>query len=167
MDNIDQGHLHITGRDLKKELLKKSDAVIRNSLTMMDAMWLDDDIIVKLCNDFSSLSTMNRAREELKSLYQETGEPLTVFIYKYGQMQFSLHRELGQRKETHPFTITGFISVLEPQLNRAVAKRYTDARNKPCTLEEVFQLAEQCSRKMQEASLLGQSSSFNSTVKCE
>ena len=40
-------------------------------------------------------------------------------------------------------------------------KRYTDARNKPCTLEEVFQLAEQCSRKMQEASLLGESFPLN------
>ena len=26
-------------------------------------------------------------------------------------------------RETHPFAITGFISALEPQLNRAVAKR--------------------------------------------
>ena len=63
--------------------------------------------------------------------------------------------------ETHPFTITGFISALESQLNRIVVKRYTDARNKPCTLEEAFQLAEQCTRKMQEANSLGHSSSLN------
>ena len=72
MDSIAQATC-ITGRDLRKELLKKSDGVIRNSLTMMDAMWSDDDIIAKLCQDFSSLSTMNKAREELKSLYQEPG----------------------------------------------------------------------------------------------
>ena len=48
IDSIDQA-THITGRDLRKELLKKSDGVIRNSLTMIDAMWLDDDIIAKLC----------------------------------------------------------------------------------------------------------------------
>ena len=159
MDNINHA-THITGRDLRKELLKKSDDVIMNSLTMMDATWSDDDIIPKLCQDFSSLSTMNRAREELKSLYQEPGEPITVFIYKYSQMHF-LSTGIRSERETHPFAITGFISALEPQLNRAVAKRYTDAKNKPCTLEEVFQLAEQCSRKMQEASSLGQSSSLN------
>ena len=65
---------------------------------------------------------------------------------------------LGQRRK---LIHSPFISALEPQLNRAVAKRYTDARNKPCTLEEVFQLVEQCSRKMQEASSLGQSSSMS------
>ena len=80
-DNIDQPTC-ITGRDLQKELMKKSDGVVRNTLSMMDAEWTDDAIIAKVCQDFSSLSTMNRAQEELKNLYQETGEPITVFIYK-------------------------------------------------------------------------------------
>ena len=51
MDSIDQA-THIRGRDLRKELLKKSDGVIRNSLTMMDATWSDNDIIAKLHQDF-------------------------------------------------------------------------------------------------------------------
>ena len=127
---------------------------------MMDATWSDDDIIAKLHQDFSSLSTINRAREELKSLYQEPGKPITVFIYKYGQIYF-LSPGIRSERETHPFAITGFISALEPQLNRAVAKRYTGTRNKPHTLEEVFQLGEQCSRKMQEAISLSQNSSLN------
>ena len=127
---------------------------------MKEASWSDDNIITKICQDFSSLSTMNRAREELKSLYQEQGEPITIFIYKYGQMHF-LSTGIRSERETCPFTITGFISALEPQLNRIVAKRYTEARNKPHTLEDVFQLAEQCSRKMHEASSLGHSSSLN------
>ena len=81
IDSIHQA-THITGRDLRKELLKKSDGVIRNTLLMMDNRWSDDAIIAKLCQDFSSLSTMNRAREELKNLYQESGELITIFIYK-------------------------------------------------------------------------------------
>ena len=159
IDSIDQA-THITGRDLRKELLKKSDRVIRNSLTMIDATWSDNDIIAKLHQDFSSLSTMNKAREELKSLYQEPREPITVFIYKYGHMHF-LSTGIKAERETHPFANRGFISALEPQLNRIVVKRYTDARNKLCTLEEVFQLAEQYSRKMQEANSLGHSSSLS------
>ena len=161
IDSIDQA-THITGRDLRKELLKKSDGVVRNSLTMIDVMWSDDDITAKSCQDFSSLSTMNRAREELKSLYQEPGEPITVFIYKYGHMHF-LSTGIRSEKEAHPFAIT----VLEPQLNRAVVKRYTYARNKPHTLEEVFQLAEQCSRKMEEVSFTGSEFFIESTVECE
>ena len=80
IDSIDQA-THITGTDLRKELLKKSDGVIRNTLSMMDYGWSDNAIIMKLCQDFSSLSTMNRAREELKNLCQEPDEPITVFIY--------------------------------------------------------------------------------------
>ena len=40
MHNIDQG-THITGRNLKKELLKKSDGIIRNTLSMMEGDWTD------------------------------------------------------------------------------------------------------------------------------
>ena len=101
IDSIDQA-THITGRDLRKELLKKSDGVIRNTLSMMDDRWTDDAIIAKLHQDFSSLSTMNRVREELKNLYQEPGEPITVFIYKYGQMHY-LSTGIRAHRETHPF----------------------------------------------------------------
>ena len=142
---IDQA-THITGRDLKKELMKKSDEVIRNTLSMMNGRWSDDAIIAKLCQDFSSLSTMNRAREELKSLYQELGEPITVFIYKYGQMHY-LSTGIRADRETHPFAITGFIAALEPKLNKMVARKYADARDKPDTLEAIFQMAEGVPRK--------------------
>ena len=67
IDSIDQATC-MTGRDLRKELLKKSDSVIRNTLSIMNERWMDDDIITKLCQDFSSLSMMNRAREELRKL---------------------------------------------------------------------------------------------------
>ena len=112
MDSIDQA-THITGRDLRKELLKKSDSVIKNTLSMMDERWMDDDIIAKLYQDFSSLSTMNRVREELKNLYQEPGEPITVFIYKYSQMHY-LSTGIRAHRETHPFAIMGFIAALDP-----------------------------------------------------
>ena len=50
IDSIDQATC-ITGRDLRKELLKKSDGVIRNTLSMMDERWSDDAIIAKLHQD--------------------------------------------------------------------------------------------------------------------
>ena len=140
IDSINQA-THITGRDLRMELLKKSDSVIRNTLSMMNERWMDDDIITKLCQDFSSLSTMNRAREELKNLYQEPGKPITVFIYKYRQMHY-LSTGIRAHRETHPFAITGFIAALEPKLNKMVARKYADAREKPNTLEAIFQMAE-------------------------
>ena len=136
IDSIDQA-THITGRDLRKELLKKSDGVIRNTLSMMDDRWTDDAIIAKLCQDFSSLSTMNRVREELRNHYQEPGEPITVFIYKYGQMHY-LSTGIRAHRETHLFAITGFIAALEPKLNKMVARKYADARDKPDTLEAIF-----------------------------
>ena len=102
--------------------------------------WTDDAIIMKICQDFSSLSSMNRAREELNNLYQEPGELITVFIYKYGQMHY-LSTGIRANRETHPFAITGFIAALEPKLNKMVVRKYADARDKPNTLEAIFQMA--------------------------
>ena len=93
---------------------------------------------------------MNRAREELKNLYQEPGEPITVFIYKYGQMHY-LSTGIRANIETHPFAITGFIAALEPKLNKMVARKYADTRVKPDTLEAIFQMAERFLKRMLEA----------------
>ena len=158
IDSIDQA-THIRGRDLIKELLKKSDGVIRNTLSMMDDRWSDDAIITKLCQDFSSLSTVNRAREELKNLYQEPCETITVFIYKYSQMHY-LSTSIRANREIHPFAITGFIAAIEPKLNKMVVRKYADAKDKPDTLEAIFQMAEQCSKKMLEADSFDCSNSF-------
>ena len=102
---------------------------------------------------------MNRAREELKNLYQEPGELITVFIYKYGQMHY-LSTGFRVHRETHPFAITGFIAALEPKLNKMVARKYADARDKPETLEAIFQMAEQCSKKLLEADSFDHSNAF-------
>ena len=80
---------------------------------------------------------MNRAREELKNLYQEPGELITMFIYKYGQMHY-LSTGIRAHRGTHLFAITGFIAALEPKLNKMVARKYADTREKPDTLEAIF-----------------------------
>ena len=57
--------------------------------------------------------------------------------------------------------ITGFIAALEPKLNRMVAKKYADARDKPDTLEAVFKMAERCFKKMSEANSLNWGNTFS------
>ena len=47
---------------------------------MMSTAWTDDDLISKLRQDFSSMSTMNRAREELKDLKQLPGQPISSYM---------------------------------------------------------------------------------------
>ena len=39
---------NMTDRNLRKELMKKSTGAIRETLSMMNASWTDDDIISKL-----------------------------------------------------------------------------------------------------------------------
>ena len=136
IDSIDQA-THITGRDLRKELLKKSDGVFRNTLSMMDERWSDNAIIAKLHQDFSSLSMMNRAREELKDLYQEPGEPITIFIYKYGKIHY-LSTGIRAHRDMHPFAITGFIVALQPKLNKMVARKLVQMQEKNLTLLKLF-----------------------------
>ena len=74
-------------RNLRKELMKKSTGAIRETLSMMNTSWTDDDnVISKQRQDFSSMSTMNRAREELKDLKQLPGQPISSYMYKYGRI---------------------------------------------------------------------------------
>ena len=47
LDDIDQVS-SITNRDLRKELMKKSSGVLRQTLNMMDDTWTDDEVIAKL-----------------------------------------------------------------------------------------------------------------------
>ena len=67
--------------------------------------------------------------------------PLLSSFIKYGQMHF-LSTGIKANRETHPFVIIGFIAVLEPKLNKMVARKYADVRVKPNTLEAIFQMAE-------------------------
>ena len=71
---------NMTDRNLRKELMKKSTGAIREALFMMNTSWTDDDVISKLRQDFSSMSTMNRAREELKDLKQLPGQPISSYM---------------------------------------------------------------------------------------
>ena len=71
---------NMTDRNLRKELMKKSTGAIRETLSMMNTSWTDDDIISKLRQDFSCMSTMNRARKELKDLKQLPGQPISSYM---------------------------------------------------------------------------------------
>ena len=82
LDAVEQA-CNMTNRNLRKELMKKSTGAIRKTLSMMNTSWTDDDVISKLRQDFSSMSTMNRAREELKDLkqYDESSKPLNSLAH--------------------------------------------------------------------------------------
>ena len=58
LDAVEQA-CNMTDRNLCKELIKKSSGAIRETISMMNAAWTDDNIISKLRQDFSSMSTMN------------------------------------------------------------------------------------------------------------
>ena len=71
IDGIDQA-THITGRDLRKELLKKSDGVIRNTLSMMDDRWTDDAIFAKLHQDFFCSVHYEQSKRRIEKLVPRT-----------------------------------------------------------------------------------------------
>ena len=95
---------------------------------------------------------MNRVREELKNLYQEPGELITVFIYKYGQMHYLSTGYLG---------LTGRHIHLQLQIHCSIGgEEVCQCKRKPNTLEAIFQMAEQCSKKMLEADSFDHSNTF-------
>ena len=54
-------------------------------------------------------------------------------------------------RETHPFAIQEFIASLDTNLKCMVVRKYTEARQKPKTLQQAFTLVEECSSRMLEA----------------
>ena len=144
LDAIEQA-CNMTNRNLRKELMKKSSGAIRETLSMMNAAWTNDDIISKLRQDFSSMSTMNRAREELKDLKQLPGQPISSYMYKYGRIHF-LTTGNQAHNERYLTAIMEFIKSLNPKLMRALVKKHADLRTRPQMLQQAFNMAEEVSR---------------------
>ena len=146
--------------------MKKSTGAIRETLSMMSAAWTDDDIISKLRQDFSSMSTMNRAREELKDLIQLPGQPISSYMYKYGRIHF-LAMGNQAHNERYPTTIMEFFESLNPKLMRALVKKHADPRTRPQMLQ-AFNMAEEASRRILETESFEKSSTmpvwFSSSV---
>ena len=80
LDDINQV-TRMTNRSLRKELMEKSAGVVHQTLSMIDHHRTDDAIITKLGQDFSLLSTMNRAREELRLLVQPPNQLISMYIH--------------------------------------------------------------------------------------
>ena len=148
LDAVEQA-CNMTDRNLCKELMKKSAGAIRGTLSMMSAAWTDDDVISKLRQDFSLMSTMNRAREELKDLKQSPGQPISSYMYKYGRIHF-LATGNQAHNERYLRAIMEFIESLNPKLMRALAKKHVDPRTRPQMLQQAFNMAEEASRRILE-----------------
>ena len=163
---------NMTNRNLHKELMKKSSGAIRETILMMNTAWTDDDIISKLRQDFSSMSTMNRVREELKDLKQLPGQPISSYMYKYGRIHF-LTTGNQARNERYPTAIKEFIESLNPKLMRALAKKHADPRTRPQMLQQALKMAEEASRRILETESFKRSStvrfmgSVNNIYQCE
>ena len=156
LDAVEQA-CNMTDRNLHKELMKKSSGAIRETISMMSAAWTDDDIISKLRQEFSSMSTMNRAREELKDLKQLPGQPISLYMYKYGRIHF-LTTGNQARNERYPTAIMEFIKSLNPKLIRALVKKHADPRTRPQMLQQAFNMAEEASRRILETESFERSS---------
>ena len=162
----------MTDRNLHKELMKKSSGAIRETILMMSTAWTDDDIISKLRQDFSSMSTMNRAREELKDLKQLPGQPISSYMYKYGRIHF-LATGNQACNERYLTAIMEFIESLNPKLMRALAKKHADPRTRPQMLQQAFNMAEEASRRILETESFERSStvrlmgSVNNIYQCK
>ena len=170
LDAVEQA-CNMTNRNLRKELMKKSSGAIKETLSMMNAAWTNN-IISKLRQDFSLMSTINRAREELKDLKQLPGQPISSYMYKYGRIHF-LATGNQARNERYPTAIMEFIESLNPKLMRTLVKKHADPRTRPQTLQQAFNMAEEASRQILETESFERSSTVrfagavNNIYQCE
>ena len=118
------------------------------------------------------MSTMNRAREELKDLKQLPGQPMSSYMYKYGRIYFLVTGNQAQN-ERYPTAIMEFIESLNPKLMRALVKRHADPRTRPQMLQQAFNMVEEASRQILETESFERSStvqfsgSVNNIYQCK
>ena len=77
------------------------------------------------------------------------GQPISSYTYKYGRIHF-LATGNQAHNERYPTAIMEFIKSLNPKLMRALAKKHTDPRTRPQTLQQAFNMAEEASRRILE-----------------
>ena len=82
-----------------------------------------------LRQDFSSMSTMNRAREELKDLKQLPGQPISSYMYKYGRIHF-LAMGNQAHNERYPTAIMEVYRVIKPQVNEGIGEETRKPKDK-------------------------------------
>ena len=138
----------------------------RNTINDEHATWTNDDVISKLRQDFSLMSTMNRAREELKDLKQLPGQPISSYMYKYGRIHF-LATGNQAHNERYPTAIMEFIESLNPKFMRALAKKHADPRTRPQMLQQPFNMAEEVSRRILETESFERSSTVRFIRFCQ
>ena len=92
LDAVEQA-CKMTDRNLRKVLMKKSTGAIRETLSMMNASWIDNNVISKLRQDFSSMSTMNRARLRTKGSEATTRSAYQFIHVQIWKDPLPCHRE--------------------------------------------------------------------------
>ena len=103
------------------------------------------------------MSTMNRAREELKDLKQLPGQPISSYMYKYGRIHF-LTTGNQPSNERYPTAVMEFIESLNPKLMQALAKKHAALRRRPQMLQQAFNMVEEASRRILETESFKRSS---------
>ena len=147
LDDMDQA-TRISGRDLRRELIKKSTGVVRQAIMMAHPDASDDDLINIVREDFSDAPTMNEAREELLHMHQKPEEQMRVYVYRYGRMH---QRSSGIRaaEETHQHVIQDFIKSLKPKIKNKFANKFAEGRTLARTLDHAFSLVLNLEKKFQ------------------
>ena len=147
LDDMDQA-TRISGHDLRTELIKKSNGVVRNVIMMAHPDASDDDLINMIREDFSDAPMMNEAQEELLHMCQKPEEQMCVYVYRYGRMH---QRSSGIRaaEETHQHVIQDFIKSLKPKIKNKFANKFAEGRFQPRTLDHAFSLALDLEKKIQ------------------
>ena len=92
LDAVEQA-CNMTRQKFKKGVDEEVNWSHQGNAFMMNAFWTDNDIISKLRQDFSSMSTMNRAREELKDLKATTRSAYQFIHVQIWKDPLPCHRE--------------------------------------------------------------------------
>ena len=95
-------------------------------------------------------TTMNEAREELRSMRQLEHKSVSVYIYRWGR---ALYRWSGihPENERHPHVIKDFILSLKKNIRNKITNKWAEMRQPPSTVQKAFKLVSNVEKQLQAA----------------
>ena len=130
-------------RDLRQELMNKSELMVQNFIKGLGADILDDEIMNRILGFFSDIPTPYHAMDKIKSIKQND-EPMPQFNQKYRTYIEHLERKAVNDRMSHT-QMELYMSAINPHIAKALrANIHYGSRYTATSVGDAMKKAEEC-----------------------
>ena len=132
-----------SGRSFQQELTNKSGLVVQNFLSSLDTNITENDLVEKMLQMFSDISTTTQAIKKLKEMRQSENESILAYNQRYKML---VERVEGKQIEfiTSPVAMEMYLGTIIPPLCKSIKNSiFWGSKHAPNTVGEAMTKAQQ------------------------